>query len=194
MLQVPQNVKDQYKRPLPGYATDAHILPSAKKDDGTQEEFISQIISLQTSVLQHQNQELSAEESQRKKLKRKEASKPKDKEVEKTLKEESDDTASDCSVDLDSELQDGLMLSEELHQELNEYIARNKSRGVKNLSPTVRNFLALQKIKEYFPEKMPNLEHEVQARAALLPINTSKVPALMRYRTLGTGVGAGNQL
>jgi hypothetical protein len=77
-----------------------------------------------------------------------------------------------------------------LRERLNEYLARHKSRGVEKLSPVVRNFLALQRIREIFPEQSKNnLESEVQARAALLPINTSKVPVLMRYRTLNIGVG-----
>lgn len=98
------------------------------------------------------------------------------------------------SVDFTSDSDDGLFLSEELHQELNEYIAKNKDRCIKSLSPTLKDYLALQKIKEYFPEKLANVDTEVQARAALAPINISKLPALMRYRTLNIGVGAHNDL
>jgi hypothetical protein len=57
---VPQNIKDQYRHPLPGYAQDSNLRSTIQtsKNDGSNEEFIAQLVSLQTSVLRHQNKEL----------------------------------------------------------------------------------------------------------------------------------------
>lgn len=54
-MKVPQNIKDQYKLPLPGYAQDSNIRPfRTQRNEGSNEEFLSQLVSLQTSVLRHQ--------------------------------------------------------------------------------------------------------------------------------------------
>ena len=64
-----------------------------------------------------------------------------------------------------------------------------------SITPAVRDFLALQRLDEIFPPKTAvDLESSVQARAALIPINGSKVPCLMSYRTLNIGIGSDMEL
>lgn len=104
---------------------------------------------------------------------------------------ESDETASNCSIPLDREDHE---LSSDLHEQLNAYMARQKSRGLENLSPVVRDFLALQRLKEILPIKNSNPEHEIQIRAALVPIHHSRTPSYIRYRNFRIGSGSHNDL
>ena len=68
-------------------------------------------------------------------------------------------------------------MSGDLRVELAEYLSRNLSSSrVNSISPAVRDYLALQRLNEIFPAKPEvDLESSVQARAALIPINGSKV-------------------
>ena len=227
--QVPQFVKDHYCRPLPGYATDTPVAPmvTSKSDTDKNNEFIASLVSMQQSLAQLQTDAVKREIEEKAKLKarlkakrRKERAQPKREEgrekvvengiadrkekeaVEEEMDVDSDGTDSECSVNLDT--LDDLEISAEAHAELNAYLVKSASAedGLDLLSPVVRDFLALQKMKEVFDEARDSAAaaglpdptdpaSEVQARAALVPLHVSKVPALMRYRTLEIGLGAG---
>ena len=104
------------------------------------------------------------------------------------------------SIDFDTD-DESFSLDDDLHAKLNEYLSRHLksssnsgSIGLEYLSPVVRDVLAVQRLKELYPSRQVHRDHEVQARAALIPINVSKTPVLMRYRTLDVGQGGANQL
>ena len=109
-------------------------------------------------------------------------------------KSDSEDTTSNCSLDLNQDEDSDDVLDEDTRHILNEYIGKNHKRGIDRLCPLVKEFLALQKVKDIFPDKAINLDSEVRARASLVPLNVSKVPCLMRYRTLDIGLGPGYAL
>jgi len=114
----------------------------------------------------------------------------------------SEDTASECSLGLD---EDDDVIGVDAQAEIREYIARHRGRQntqprVDDLDPTIRDFLALQRIKELFPGKAKAEENmaqprqsEVQVRAALVPLSNPKHrdPMPIRRRSVNVGVGAG---
>jgi hypothetical protein len=51
---------------------------------------------------------------------------------------------------------DGLEISDETHAQLNSYLVKSASHGLDYLSPVVRDFLALQKMKEVFNDAKDN--------------------------------------
>ena len=85
---------------------------------------------------------------------------------------------------------------------LKEYLVKAQRRDKRNLdkvSRSVRNYLALQKIKDIFPEEKPakpeNIpeirESRVMARAAFISLNgREKRRALVRYRNYTIGLGS----
>ena len=73
--QVPQFVKDQYSRPLPGYAADAPVAPLVtSKSDAAEtadknNEFIASLVSMQQSLAQLQTDAVKREMEEKAKLK-----------------------------------------------------------------------------------------------------------------------------
>ncbi|TRY62510.1 hypothetical protein TCAL_04021 [Tigriopus californicus] len=233
-VKVPAFIKHQYKNPSPGHALGSIETPIARKKslankelDSEQTDFLTNLISLQSGLLELQGEELRQEilgpQKTKKKSKKKIEKKLQPREDEGHLTQhanpmeidkstemyslpnglekgastadeednESDETASNCSIPLDREDQG---LSSDLHEQLNAYMARQKSQGLENLSPVVRDFLALQRLKEILPTKVSNPEHEIQIRAALVPIHHSRTPAYIRYRNFRIGFGSHNDL
>ena len=178
---VPEYIKTHYKSPLPGFPIEGDI-PIIPREE-TEEEWAATLISLQTSVLQHQKQTKNVPKNKTEKTK-----------IDITngdnkSERDDEDTISNCSLKIEEEDDDDV-LDEDTRNILNEYIGKNHKRGVDRLCPLVKEFLALQKIKDIFPDKSAPPESTVQGRASLVPLNvSSRVPCVMRYRTLDIGLG-----
>ena len=93
---------------------------------------------------------------------------------------DSDGTDSECSVNLDTF--DDIEISDEAHAELNAYLVKSASaeNGLDFLSPIVRDFLALQKMKEVFDEARDNAAAAGLADP-LNPATEVQVGQLLKY-------------
>lgn len=120
----------------------------------------------------------------------------------------SSDTASECSLGMEDE--DGV--SADVQAEICDYIARHRGRGgnapqVNLLDPTIRDFLAFQRMNELFgveqhhngrgvavdtPSDAPN--SEVQIRAALVPLDNPKCRDSLPIRRRCVEVGMGSKV
>ena len=106
------------------------------------------------------------------------------------------------SLDLDDEdIED--QLDPDFKAQLKEYLVKKQRKDARNLSSisrSVRDYLALQKMKELFPEEKPKKsaaeiqalrDSRVMARAAFVSLNGKvKKPALVKYRNFSLGLGA----
>jgi hypothetical protein len=77
-------------------------------------------------------------------------------------------------------------LGDELREKLAAYIAKRKAKSktassVSNLAPVVRDFLAMQKLRDLFVENTLSEENVVQARAAIVPLHVAKVGEAWRW-------------
>lgn len=203
--------------------TEALRLTDGRKLSKDQEEWLSCLVSIQNSIIKEETKnELEDNAGQKKKKKKK--TKKKKKKIQKkdnvekqknsceetngTLSSMDDDEAaggdsdtaeSTCSTDSECSL--GLDVEDavpvEAQEEIMTYLARNAQvANVSSLDPHVRDFLAMQRIKQLFAKHTTDLDAatghggQVRARAALLPLDmSSRTPCLIRYRTIDIGLG-----
>jgi hypothetical protein len=109
----------------------------------------------------------------------------------KSAKNEADDSDTDSDCDLDLEPQDEI--STQTQDEISKYLTRNHLNSkVKSINPTLRDFLAAQRLKEIFKVTKTDLDDlKVKARAALVPLDLkNRCPAPISYRSFKIGLGS----
>ena len=217
-IKVPSFIKEHYKNrasaippPQPEVAQNEPEVQQQRQEftnrsdlTDDQEEWLSSLVMMQNSLVAEKLEAELKDTKPEPEVKRPAKEKRKRKKVKEkiTTKDNNDkpedsgneSTDSECSLDLD--IEDGV--SVEAQEEISRFLARNSNlSNIRGLDAGVRDFLAMQRLKEMFAKKAAKDKAfkqgpgDLRTRAALIPLDMKvKQPFEMSYRTYTIGSGS----